>query len=320
MNATRVVTPDEIDRTLPRVDLLPEIERGFAAYSAGRVRVPPVGELLFPDANGELHIKYGATDGDGVFVVKIATGFYDNPALGLPSFGGLVIVGDARTGAVRTILLDGGKLTNLRTAAAGAVAAKYLAPKLVERIGIFGSGVQARLQAEALKAVTPCRDVVLWSRNAAKARVCADDLAAAGFAVEVCAVPAEVAARANLLVTTTAAHEPYLRAADIRPGTHVTAMGSDTPDKWELDPAMLGRARVVADSIPQCLVRGEIHHAVAAGAIGEADLVELGAVISDPRLGRTAEDQITVADLTGVAVQDIAIARAVCTALGDDRA
>jgi ornithine cyclodeaminase len=308
---TRIVSLAEIERVLPSIDILGEIERGFVAYSQGKVTVPPVGELLFRDPPGEMHVKYGAIDGDDVFVVKIATGFYGNPAHGLPPFSGMMLIFSAITGEPLAVLLDEGHLTNVRTAAAGAVAAKYLAPK-VEAIGIIGSGVQARLQAQHLKQVTDCREVVIWARDADKAAACAVDLARDGFRTCVAASVAEVAEHANLIVTTTASHTPLLLAEHVRPGTHITAMGSDTPEKCELAPELLARADlVVADSIEQCMTRGEIHRAMGAGRFDRAKVVELGAIIEEPGRGRTRADQITVADLTGVAVQDIQISKAV---------
>jgi ornithine cyclodeaminase len=313
---TRVVTPAEIEKALVGLDLVHAMEEGFVAYSDGKVIVPPVGELLFDAPPGELHIKYGVIRGDDVFVVKMATGFYRNPDLGLPPFNGMNVVFSARTGAPEMVLLDGGHLTNVRTAAAGAVAAKHLGARQVTGIGICGSGVQARLQALALKDVTPCRDLVVWARDRGKAEQCAADLARSGFHARAVDTPADVAAAANLIVTTTAAHTPYLRAEDIRPGTHITAMGSDTPEKNELPPEILARAHVVsADSVAQCRVRGEIHHALAAGVLDPERIVEIGAIIKTPALGRTNDTEITVADLTGVAVQDIQISKAVAARL-----
>src|SRR6185295_2667694 len=139
------------------------------------------------------------------------------------------------------------------TAAAGAVAARHLGPRQVTGIGICGSGVQARLQALALKDVTPCRDLVVWARDRDKAERCAADLARSGFLARAVDTPGEVAAAANLIVTATAASAPYLRVEDIRAGTHITAMGSDTPEKNELQPGILAKADVVAaDSAAQC--------------------------------------------------------------------
>jgi len=308
---TKVVPLDQILKALPDIDVIGEIERGFIALSEGKVEVPPVGELLFPEANGEFHIKYGAVRGDQVFVVKLATGFFNNPKSGLPPFSGCMVVLSAKTGKVLYVLLEEGELTNHRTAAAGAVVARHLVPHRLEVIGICGSGVQARLQADYLRRVTQCRTLILWARNGERGAEAVRDIARMGYSAHLAASPEEVASSAQLIVTTTAAHEPYLLACCIKPGTHITAMGSDTPEKNEIDPAILERAAlVVADSIPQCLLRGEIRAAIAAEALRREDIVELGNVIAG-KARRRSPDDITVADLTGVAVQDIMIAKAV---------
>ncbi|MFM7785930.1 MAG: ornithine cyclodeaminase family protein, partial [Gammaproteobacteria bacterium] len=182
---TRILTLEQISVLLREVELLPEIERAFTAYSAGRVAVPPVGELLFPEARGEAHIKYGAIRGGDYFLVKIATGFFDNPSQGLPPFGGCMVLFSQKSGQLEAVLLEEGTLTNLRTAAAGAVAARHLAPSKVERIGIVGTGVQARLQADFLRQVTPCRELVVWGRDKPRAEAAAQDIAALGYRVSV---------------------------------------------------------------------------------------------------------------------------------------
>ncbi len=310
--SAHVFTRDQIMAVLPQVDLVSEIADGFAAFSAGKVEVPPVGELLFPENRGELHIKYGAIKGDGRFVIKVATGFFDNPGLGLPPFGGCMLVLSQKTGAVEAVLLEEGELTNHRTAAAGAVAAKYLSPATVKGIGILGSGVQARLQAAYLRQVTDCRKVRLWARDAGKAQEAAADISSFGFDVSVATSVTEVCANSELIVTTTPATSPLIMNDMIKPGTHVTAMGSDSPAKCELDPALLFTANVVAvDSLMQCKGSGELHHALEAGLVDEVAATELGAIISGDSNGRTSNDDITIADLTGVAVQDIVIACAV---------
>ncbi|MBO6504083.1 MAG: hypothetical protein JJ850_10700 [Kordiimonadaceae bacterium] len=307
--AAKVFTRDQIMAVLPDVDLVSEIASGFAAYSAGKVDVPPVGELLFPENRGELHIKYGAIKGEDRFVIKVATGFFDNPTLGLPPFGGCMLVMSQKTGAVEAVLLEEGELTNHRTAAAGALAAKYLAPKTVSAIGIIGSGVQARLQADYLRQVTDCRTAYLWARDAGKAKAAAADITEFGFNVTVTSSVREVCENSNLIVTTTPANSPLVMKNMVKPGTHITAMGSDSPAKGELDPALLASADVVAvDSLSQCKSSGELHHALTAGLMTETDALELGTIINGQTAGRKTENDITIADLTGVAVQDIIIA------------
>jgi ornithine cyclodeaminase len=311
----RVVERPEIEKALAGLDVLPLIEAGFVAYSEGRAVVPPVGELILDE--GETHIKYGFIRGEAWYVVKIASGFYRNPERGLPSGDGMMLLFSQVTGQPVATLLDHGHLTDVRTAAAGAIGARYLAPHRVERIGVAGTGVQARLQVQYLKPITDCRSVLVWGRSNERLAAYRRDMEAKGFDVAVTRDPAELGAACNLIVTTTPATEPLLRAEDIRPGTHISAIGSDAPHKQELDPAILTRANLlVADSRAQCRERGEIARALDAGAISPDQVIELGDVIAGTALRRTSDDQITVFDSTGVAVQDIQIASAVARAAG----
>ncbi len=306
----------EIKQALAGIDPLPLIEAGFAAYSRGEVVVPPVGELIFDDPPGDVHIKYGYVKRDGHYVIKIASGFVDNPKLGLPSGDGLMLVFSRRTGVLEAVLLDEGHLTNLRTAVAGAVVAKHLAPVKVTAVGILGAGVQGRMQLEWLKRVRTFDRAIVWGVNEDELAAYRRDMASPGLEIRTTLRAEDVAAAANLIVTCTPSTEPLLRAGWIRPGTHITAMGSDTASKQELDPAILARAdRVVVDSLSQSELRGEVYRAVRAGAIGRDRLIELGRVVEDPGLRRASDAEITVADLTGVAVQDIQIAKAVLRAL-----
>jgi ornithine cyclodeaminase len=230
----------------------------------------------------------------------------------------MMLLFSQQTGEAVAILLDEGYLTDVRTAVAGAIAAKHLAPKQVTRIGIVGTGAQARLQLQHLRAVTDCREALVWGRGETQLARYQAEMAPLGFHIETTQDTADILRTCNLIVTTTPATSPLLSADDLRPGVHITAVGSDTPQKQELDARILARADVVvADSIAQCLERGEIHQALAAGLIDRDEIVELGDVIAGRAPGRTSDDQITIADLTGVAVQDIKIATAVYTALSE---
>jgi ornithine cyclodeaminase len=311
-----VVPLAEIKKALEGVDLLPLIEAGFVAYSRGLSVVPPVGELVFEDPPGDVHIKYGYIKGGDIYVVKIASGFADNPKRGLPSGDGLMLVFDQRTGVLRAALLDEGYLTNLRTAVAGAVVARYLAPRDVSAVGILGAGVQGRMQLDWLRRVRRFDEAVVWGVDEDELALFRRDMEGPGLTIRTTLRAEEVAAAANLIVTCTPATRPLLRAEWIRPGTHISAIGSDTAAKQELDAAILARADlVVVDSLSQSELRGEVFRAVSAGAIGRERLVELGRVIEDPGLRRASADEITVADLTGVAVQDIQISNAVWLAV-----
>lgn len=311
----KVISLDQIRKALPSVDLVDEIEHGFIAYSRGDSVVPPVGELILEDPPGEVHIKYGYIKGDDYYVIKIASGFYANKALGIPAGNGMMLMFSQKTGQPIAILHDEAYLTDIRTAVAGTIAAKHLAPASVECIGIVGTGNQARLQLEYLKPVTGCRKVLLWGRDPSKFDAYIDDMTPHGFAIETTTEAADLLTNCNLIVTTTTATKPIL-VGQARPGTHITAMGSDTLEKQEVDASILAQADlVVADSIPQCLERGEIHQALKVDAIRRDDIVELGRIIAGDAPGRTSDDQVTIADLTGVAVQDIQISKAVYEAL-----
>lgn len=311
-----VVPLAEIKKVLAAIDPIPLVEAGFAAYSRGDVVVPPVGELVFDDPPGDVHIKYGYIKRDDFYVIKVASGFYDNPKLGLPSGDGLMLVFSQKTGVLEAVLLDEGYLTNLRTAVAGAVVAKYLAPRQVSAVGIVGAGVQGRMQLDWLRRVRKFDEAVVWGVDEEELAAYRRDMESPGLKIRTTLRAEEVAAAANLIVTCTPATTPIIKAEWVRPGTHITAVGSDTASKQELEAAILARAdRVVVDSLSQSELRGEVYKAVSAGVLGRDRLVELGRVILDEKLRRASDNEITVADLTGVAVQDIQISKAVWLAI-----
>ena len=220
----RTITLDEMKTVLPSLDLVTDIEAGFVAYSDGQAVVPPVGELLMD--KGDVHIKYGYLRGDEYYVVKIASGFYDNPKIGLPSGNGMMLLFRQDTGELVSILMDEGHLTDIRTAVAGAIAAKHLAPERVDRIGILGTGVQARLQLQQLAGVTTCRDAIVWGRGDEQLERYRADMAASDFNIETTQNAADILPTCNLIVTTTPATSPLLHASALRAGTHITAVGS----------------------------------------------------------------------------------------------
>lgn len=316
LSEPRVVGLDEIRRAIHIPRLIDELAMGFVAYSSGRVVVPPVAHLGLVEPRGDVHIKYGYVEGDDVFVIKIADGFDDNPAQGLPPGDGMMLVFDRRTGMALAVLLDHAYLTDLRTAAAGAVVARALGPRSVKCIGVIGSGVQGRLQLELLREVTDCRTAMVFSRDARRSERYASDLAERGFGITVARDADSLVAACDLVVTATTARAPLFHAGSVRPGTHISAFGADAPGKQELDPALMARADVVVvDSLTQTSHHGELSHALAAGTITADRVRELGDVLRDPSLGRTSEDQITVCDCTGVAVQDIVVAKHVLAQL-----
>lgn len=309
---TQIISLDQIKKVLPKIDVTSAIEKGFVAYSKGNVVVPPVGELIFENPPGDVHIKYGYIKNDDYYVIKVASGFPENIKLGLSSSNGLMLVFKQSTGELACILQDEGYLTNVRTAVAGRIVAKYLAPKSVFRIGILGAGIQGRMQLEYLQSVIECKNVIVWGRHQDRLDQYKTEMEELGFSIQTTTAIDKVTSTCNLIVTTTPAKSPLIQFNQIQQGIHITAMGSDTHDKIELDPKVLQKADiVVADSIPQCLERGEIAHGLKAGLVDKERIVELGNIISDPQFGRTDDTQVTIADLTGVAVQDIQISKQV---------
>jgi ornithine cyclodeaminase len=295
----------QIVAALQPTDIIAAVEQAFAAYSRGEAVVPPVGELLFDEPPGDCHIKYGYLKSNTTFTVKIASGFWQNPARGLPSSNGVVLVFSRQTGELLSILQDEGYLTDIRTAAAGAVAARYLAPPNITCIGIVGAGTQAKLQLEYLRHVTPCRRVLIWARSMERARA----VQVPGFEIQTAPSIAGLASSCQLITTTTASHEPLLYAHYLLPGTHVSAVGADGGGKQELAPEIFACAAIRAvDSREQCSQYGDASTALRQGQVRIEDLVELGEIIANPSAYRRKPEDITVADLTGVAVQDIAVA------------
>jgi ornithine cyclodeaminase len=286
------------------------VEKAFAALASGKVVMPPILSMAIPDANGEVDVKTAYIPGFEGFAIKVSPGFFDNPRIGLPSLNGLMILFSARTGQLLALLLDNGYLTDVRTAAAGAVAAKHLAPARVEIAGVIGTGVQARLQMQAAHLVRPFRQALVWGRDGAKAQACARDIAAAlGIPARFEPDPARLVAESQLVVTTTPAEKPVLKAEWLHPGLHVTAMGSDQSAKNEIEPAALVAADLyVADRVSQCEKLGELRSAIAAGLWTRGTPPELGEIVAGTKPGRASDAQVTICDLTGTGAQDTAIA------------
>ena len=302
----------QVIEALKGINLIESIELGFVEYSRGNSVVPPVGELLFDKPPGDVHIKYGYIKSQDNYVVKIASGFSNNEELGLSSSHGVMVMFDKNTGYLKCVLHDEGYLTNVRTAIAGAICAKYLAPSQVKGIGIIGNGIQARMQLEYLSDVVDCKDVFVLGRDEDRVRKYIDEMEKYGYNITSVNNSRELCQNSNLIVTTTNANESLIYKGDVKKGTHITAVGSDTPDKRELDPEILNIANsVIVDSISQCLERGETKKALDKELISEEKLIELGEIIDSGKKYRKDDSEITVADLTGVAVQDIMITNAV---------
>jgi ornithine cyclodeaminase len=317
MPVVQILLEHEIRSVIAPAEAREAVRDGFVKLARGQVTLPGVINLDLPEHSGEVHVKGAYIHGAPFFSIKEAAGFYGNPARGLPVGSGMISVFHASTGLLAAVLFDNGFLTELRTAAAGALAAELLARPAAQRIGIVGAGVQARYQLEALLEVHKPRSVRIYGRTPEGAQACAKELATR-FGLDVRAVPTarEAVEGAEIVVTVTPSREPIVQPEWIAPGTHITAVGSDGPDKQELAVGVLAKAnKVVADRLEQCLRLGEIHHAVAAGVMAAGDVhAELGELAAGEKPGRTSDAEITVADLTGVGVQDAAVANHVIAA------
>lgn len=304
------------EQILEHVDLpaiLKDIENGFKAFAAGNAQVAPVTHLGFEEANGECHIKCAHVKGDEVFTVKLATGFYENPQKGMSSSNGFMAVISATHGTPLAILQDEGVLTDLRTALAGVLATCVGAKTDAKVIGIIGSGIQAHLQAKLICQLLGYKSVVLWGRNDDKASALVEMLKSDLPDVEIKQVetPKAVCDKADVVVTTTPSKSPIIEVDWVKPGTHIVAVGADSPGKQEIDAELFGKAsQIFVDSPSQCIEHGETTNAIRAGVIKPEDLTPLGEALTRGAKARTEQD-ITIADLTGVAIQDTAIAKSV---------
>ena len=305
----RVVEEAELRAAISPEQAVRTIRDAFLADGQGRTRVPAVINLEVPAARGEFHVKTALIDGVPHVAVKVASGFYDNPAKGLPSGSGLMAVFDATTGVPCALLLDNGFLTDLRTGAAGAVAADVLAPAVIRTVGVLGSGVQARHQVHCLRIVRSFTHIVAWSPHRAHLEAYCEEMRKAGYDATPADTVEAVCRASDLLITATPSRRPLVDAAWIRAGQHITAVGSDSPGKQELSAGCLDRADlIVVDRFSQCAAFGELKHGVDAGVLTRHDVHELGQIVAGLKPGRTSAAQITIADLTGVGFQDTAIA------------
>lgn len=314
----RILREADVRACLDMAACIRACDAAFAAYSTGHASTPSVISLEIPEREASVHVKAGHLLEEAYFAIKVASGFPQNAALGLPANDGMVLVFDARTGEPAAFLLDNGYITDLRTGAAGGVAAGHLARDDVRTVAVIGTGAQARYQLDALAVVRPAfAQVRVWGRDAGRAAARAADLRARGGLPQGCAVVVAEDVRtavegADVVITCTASRTPLVRAEWLSPGAHVTAVGSDDAGKQELEAGVLARADVkVVDSRSQCARSGELQHAVAAGLLGPEDAVELGEICAGLRPGRTSVDQLTVCDLTGLGVQDVAAANVV---------
>ena len=310
-SGTLILRRDDVARLLPMPDCIDAVERAFLRHARGESFPPAV--LGTHVEGGGFHVKTAgmldAVHGRPAYVAKVNANFPGNPDRnGLPTIQGVLALFDAADGRVLA-LLDSIEITLLRTAAATAVAARYLAPESAT-VAICGCGEQARSQLRALACVRPLVRVAAIDVNRERASRFAEEMAAElGLDVVVAGGPGEVARGTSLWVTCTPAPHWFLGREHVEPGSFVAAVGADNPDKQEIEPELLAASAVVADLLDQCATIGDLHHALDAGVMRREDVrAELADVVAGTRPGRLSADEIVVFDSTGTALQDVAAA------------
>ncbi|MDM8520075.1 hypothetical protein QUF64_08510 [Anaerolineales bacterium HSG6] len=302
---------DEIRQTVSLTDAIEAVEKVFIASAEGRMNLPAAFALGLPDVNGSVQVRGTYLEEAPYYVIKVENSFQDNPTINLPVQSEMTMVFDAATGFPAAMLYDHGYLTRIRAGATGAIAAKYLANPELKRVAIIGSGKQAYMQLKMLKLVRDVKNVVVWGRSPMNVDTYARRLIEEyDFNIEIALSVQEAVHNADLIITTTASERPLVKAEWLKPGVHINAVGSNSPTKQELYPAVLDLADVVVtDKLIQSIMMGEIYHALDKCIITEENVQgELGDLIIGKITGRTAPNQITVADLTGRTMQDFALA------------
>ena len=308
---TIILQSEEIKKVVHlNSELIPIIENAFKSLSKGETVMPPILRLDIKKYHGESDVKAAYIEGLDSFAIKVASGFFNNPSLGLPSSNGLMILLDSKTGVLKSVLLDKGYLTDMRTAIAGAIASKYLSNPDIETAGIMGAGIQAKLQLKALMLVRNPKKIKIWSRDSLKVKKFIEEFNNI-LNIEVCLSAEELVTSSDLIITTTPSRNPLIKNEWLKKGMHITAIGSDAEHKNELDSKILSSCDVyVPDCQAQTSILGELHHALKDNLINPDTVFNnLGSIVLNPNLGRKNKEDVTICDLTGTGVQDTAIAR-----------
>lgn len=306
-----ILTRSDIGRLMTPADWLDAVETGFRAAAAGHAGSPPPMEL--EGSGGTFHAKGAAMQLERHYVaLKLNGNFPDNPrTAGLPTIQGAVLLCDGETGSLLAVM-DSIEVTLRRTAAATALAARYLARPGSNSILICGCGEQGGAHLIALREVLPLKRALAWDRDFSRAEAFADEMGDAEFEVEAVRELPTREQGCDVIVTATTARAPFLEPGHVRAGTFVAAVGADSPEKSELQPDLMRGAYVVADVLAQCAVMGDLNHAMSAGAMRLTDVhADLSELVGGAKPGRTSDEQITIFDSTGTALEDVAAAAAI---------
>jgi len=298
----------EVEGLVDMKSILPVVEDAFKEHGMNKVQMPPKMYLNFYKHNGDLRAMPGFLEGPDIAGLKLVNVHPDNPKRGLPTVMAVMILNSTQTGAPLAIM-DGTALTDLRTGAAGGVAAKYLSKDDSKVVGLIGLGKQARTQLEALMIVRDIKEVKIYDRSTESTRVFKKDMEKATGLTIIPEPNAHEVCDCDILVTTTPVRTPIVEAGWIKKGTHINAIGADAKGKEELDPMILKQAKVVVDAIAQASHSGEVNVPISNGIFSIEDIyAELGQIVSAQKPGRENESEITVFDSTGLSIQDVAAA------------
>lgn len=311
---TKIFTLNDIKSVIKPKKIIQVVEEGFSLYAKKLAVIAPLSSLNI-GKKGLAKIKYGYIKDNDFFVIKVGSFFPENIKKNIPTINASLQIYSQETGEFAALLLDEAYLTNIRTAAAGAIVAKYFKPKRISKIGILGTGVQAKFQLEYLRQLIPCKNVIVWGRHYQHAKKFQLDMESAGFNIEAKKNITDLTSQCNLIISATSATSPILFGDQVLPGTLIISIGADTQDKHEIDDTLLKKADlVIADSKVQCAHLGNIAHALQTHTLQEDSILELGDAILE-NIKRKNDQQLIVANLTGVAIQDIQVANFVYQAL-----
>ncbi len=307
----KIISLDDIKNCFNFNKMLSEIENSFVQYSNSNVLSAPISQFKFENIAADIHIKSGMIKEDKYYFVKIASGFYDNWKSSISNSQGVIVVINAKTGRPEIILDDQGYLTDIRTALAGIVCAKYLAPDSISEVGIFGYGIQSYLQAKFLKIQFPnLKNLFLYGRSIDKMEKLINKYKELGYTVHLSNHVEYVANNCKLLVTATPSTIPYLFGDCIKAGTHITAIGADDIHKQELDISVFKKANhIFVDSIEQSNKLSGCFHALREDGLYKNNIYEIGNFVSNLNSFKRDQNDITISFLTGLAAQDIAISK-----------
>lgn len=303
---TLLLSLKDVEQALSMEEVISAVEQGYISYNEGKVQQPDIVSMEMPENNGETDIKSCYNKLNESISVKIASGFYDNGKNNdLPTMIGTILLFDGRNGAPLCIM-DGCLITGIRTGAAGAISSKLLARKDSKVVAVFGAGGQARMQIYALCQVMNIQEIRVYNKYKEELLKYKEDVETNTKAkVMICDTPEQAMKEADIAISTTPSKKYLVDKSLVKPGMHIVAVGADMAGKNEWDPEIFKGAKIVNDSIVQCISRGETRNAIISGVIKENDIyAEIGELLMGKKPLRESDEEITIFDTTGMGIQD----------------